>query len=64
MPGSAPRPGRTGPAWKQFLTARARGILAANFVHMDKLTSEGGLLGKLTTLVGSERAAERPGLTI
>ena len=31
---------------------------------MDKLTSEGGLLGKLTKMVGSERAAERPGLTV
>jgi putative transposase len=30
---SAPR--RTGPTWKQFLTAQARGILAADFVHVD-----------------------------
>ena len=26
---------RTGPAWKQFLTAQARGILAVDFVHVD-----------------------------
>jgi len=24
-----------GPAWKQFLTAQARSILAADFVHVD-----------------------------
>ena len=30
---SAPR--RTGPTWKQFLTTQARGILAADFVHVD-----------------------------
>jgi hypothetical protein len=33
-PGSAPHPG-TGPTWKQFLTAQARGILAADFVQVD-----------------------------
>ena len=33
--GTGPAPGRTGPAWKQFLTAQARGILAADFVSMD-----------------------------
>ena len=30
--GTAPR--RTGPTWKQFLTAQARGILAVDFVHV------------------------------
>jgi hypothetical protein len=34
MPGSTPRR-RTGPTWKQFLTAQARGIIAADFVHVD-----------------------------
>jgi putative transposase len=33
--GIDPAPRRTGPAWKQFLTAQARGILAADFVHVD-----------------------------
>jgi len=28
-------PCRTGPTWKQFLTVQARGILAADFVHLD-----------------------------
>lgn len=30
-----PAPRRSGPTWKQFLTAQARGILAADFVHVD-----------------------------
>ena len=33
--GIDPAPRRTGPAWKQFLIAQARGILAADFVHVD-----------------------------
>jgi transposase len=33
--GTAPAPRRTGPTWNQFLTAQARGILAADFVHVD-----------------------------
>jgi putative transposase len=31
--GIGPAPRRTGPTWKQFLTAQARGIIAAGFVH-------------------------------
>jgi hypothetical protein len=33
--GTGPAPRRAGPAWKQLLTAQARGILAADFVHVD-----------------------------
>jgi transposase InsO family protein len=33
--GIDPAPRRTGPAWKQFLTAQARGVIAAGFVHVD-----------------------------
>ena len=33
--GIGPAPRRTGPTWKQFLTAQARGIIAVNFVHVD-----------------------------
>jgi putative transposase len=32
--GIDPAPRRTGPARKQFLTAQARGILAAGFAHI------------------------------
>jgi len=30
-----PAPRRTGPAWRQLLTAQGRGILAAGFVPVD-----------------------------
>jgi putative transposase len=33
--GIDPAPRRTGPSWRQFLTAQARGVLAAHFVHVD-----------------------------
>ena len=33
--GIDPAPRRPGPTWKQFLTAQARGMLAADFVHVD-----------------------------
>jgi hypothetical protein len=33
--GIDPAPRRMGPAWKQFLTAQALGILAVDFVHVD-----------------------------
>ena len=33
--GMDPAPRRSGPTWKQFLTAQAPGILAADFVHVD-----------------------------
>jgi len=33
--GIGPAPRRTGPTWKQFLTAQAHSIFAADFVHVD-----------------------------
>jgi putative transposase len=33
--GIDPAPRRDGPTWKQFLTSQARGILAADFFHID-----------------------------
>jgi putative transposase len=33
--GTDPVPRRADPIWKQFLTAQARGILAADFIHVD-----------------------------
>src|SRR2546427_1921828 len=34
--GIDPASRRSGPTWKQFLTAQARGILAVDFVHVDR----------------------------
>jgi hypothetical protein len=33
--GIDPVPRRSGPTWRQFLTAKAHGILAVDFVHID-----------------------------
>jgi transposase len=35
--GIEPAPRHTGPTWKQFLTAQAHGILAADFVPVDTI---------------------------
>jgi putative transposase len=35
--GLDPAPRRSGPTWKQFLTAQAHGILAIDFVHVDTI---------------------------
>jgi transposase len=52
--GIDPAPRRTGPTWKQFLTAQARGILAADFVHADTV-----LLRRLYALVVIEHGTRR-----
>ncbi|MGP0023640.1 MAG: hypothetical protein ACLPKE_09785 [Streptosporangiaceae bacterium] len=44
--GIDPAPRRAGPSWQQFLTAQARGILAADFVHVDTV-----LLRRLYALI-------------
>ncbi|WP_238413198.1 hypothetical protein [Saccharothrix deserti] len=33
--GADPAPRRCGPAWREFLTAQAEGIIAADFLHLD-----------------------------
>ncbi|MGW9032009.1 hypothetical protein ACWGQ5_50080 [Streptomyces sp. NPDC055722] len=33
--GIDPAPQRSGPTWRQFLTAQAHGIIAADFLHLD-----------------------------
>jgi putative transposase len=52
--GIGPAPRRTGPTWKQFLTAQARGILAADFVHVDTV-----LLRRIYTLIVIEHGTRR-----
>lgn len=39
--GLDPAPRRSGPTWKQFLTAQARGILAVDFFHVDTVLLRG-----------------------
>ena len=52
--GIDPAPRRRGPAWKQFLTTQARGILAADFVHVDTV-----LLRRIYALIIIEHGTRR-----
>ena len=52
--GIDPAPRRTGPTWKQFLTAQARGIIAVDFVHVDTV-----LLRRVYARVVIERGTRR-----
>jgi putative transposase len=52
--GIDPAPRRTGPTWKQFLTAQARGIVAADFVHVDTI-----LLQRIYALIVIEHGTRR-----
>jgi putative transposase len=52
--GIGPAPRRTGPTWKQFLSAQARGIIAADFVHVDTV-----LLRRLYALIVIEHGTRR-----
>jgi len=52
--GIDPAPRRTGPTWQQFLTAQARGIIAADFVHVDTV-----LLRSIYALIVIEHGTRR-----
>jgi hypothetical protein len=52
--GIDPAPRRSGPTWKQFLTAQACGILAADFLHVDTV-----LLRRLYALIVIEHGTRR-----
>jgi putative transposase len=52
--GIGPAPRRTSPTWKQFLTTQARGIIAADFVHVDTV-----LLRRLYALIVIEHGTRR-----
>src|SRR5690349_7449089 len=52
--GIDPAPRRSGPTWKQFLTAQAHGILAADFVHVDTV-----LLRRIYALIVIEHGTRR-----
>jgi putative transposase len=52
--GTGPAPRRTGPTWKQFLTGQARGIVAADFVHVDTV-----LLRRIYALIVIEHSTRR-----
>jgi putative transposase len=52
--GIDPAPRRTGPTWKQFLTAQARSILAVDFVHVDTV-----FLRRLYALIIIEHGTRR-----
>ena len=52
--GIDPAPRRKGQTWKQFLTAQARGIVAADFVHVDTI-----LLQRIYALIVIEHGTRR-----
>jgi putative transposase len=52
--GIDPAPRRSGPTWKQFLTAQARGIIAVDFVHVDTM-----LLRRVYALIVIEHDTRR-----
>ena len=52
--GIDPAPRRSGPTWKQFLTAQAHGILAVDFVHVDTV-----LLRRVYVLIVIEHGTRR-----
>jgi putative transposase len=56
--GIGPAPRRTGPTWKQFLTAQARCILPVDFVHVETV-----LLRRIYALIVIEQGTPARALT-
>lgn len=52
--GIDPAPRRSGPSWKQFLTAQAKAVLAVDFVHVDTV-----LLRRIYALIAIEHGSRR-----
>jgi len=52
--GIDPAPRRSGPTWRQFLSAQARGVVAVDFVHVDTV-----LLKRVYALILIEHATRR-----
>jgi putative transposase len=50
--GLDPAPQRSGPSWRQFLTAQAKAVLAVDFVHVDTV-----LLSRLYALIAVEHGS-------
>jgi hypothetical protein len=52
--GIDPAPQRSGPTWRQFLTAQAQAVLAVDFVHVDTI-----FLTRLHALIAVEHGSRR-----
>ena len=52
--GIDPAPRRSGPTWRQFLTAQTKTILAVDFVHVDTV-----LLTRIYALIAVEHGSRR-----
>ena len=52
--GIDPAPRRSGPTWRQFLTAQAQALLAVDFVHVDTV-----LLRRIYALIVVEHGSRR-----
>ena len=52
--GIDPAPRRSGPSWRQFLTAQAQAVLAVDFVHVDTV-----LLRRISALIAVEHGSRR-----